>query len=683
MDFSSIKLTSYFYVMFMLFASILKTIAMRLRVVVLSLPFIFNTAYAQLPLNFQSYAIKLSVSKDQNFVLVTRAGEVGITNGLYDTWQRVDPNKKNVLSPLLDGSCFFNKDTGFVYGFISDEKLNKYNLIYHTSNGGQSWTKLDFGQDGWVDNACSLDNGEAWLSVAGSGIAYSSDYGFHWNKINIPEKKQRFTSIFFNADHQGIIASLWNLMAYTTDNGTNWKYLPTPLDQKKYNKTNRSSRPEFSRIALFENYIIAKQEDFVFYTAIDSTNWTLLPDYNDFFTDGDNTALFFKTNKNTFVRSDSNFRPLYTFKNDLSAYDARCKNGNLFIITASGIVQLKPDDSIVKASFQTTGSESIDPYNFGYVATGFIGVKDNKVFLQKGYKGSWSYQFTFPFEVDSKNLSSRNNNIMYQKDDSIFYFSFSGQLLKSVSRRRMVEDFCKAGISQIKFNRGSRGCFHSYEDILTYSRKNNEFGFAVERNTGSKHGEQLPANEDEISFAAVNNFLKKIPAFFETFQMSSVRDLGFTEADYQQCKKDILEFKRLVELPEAKSKRKRDYREIAAFHFERNNLDFDRLLNLVDSVRYIDTARLNTILLNLSEMWSTTTDFTGFTLVNNNNEELTFASNYYEPNPFYFPWSISLNGCVVGSTSMVINNFIKEVYPNFLDEKNKVAVLHTIVKRLY
>lgn len=645
--------------------------------------FVFYRANAQLPLNFQSYAIKLSVSKDQKLVMVTRAGEVGVATGLNDTWQRVDPVKKEVLKPLLDGSCFFNKDTGFVYGFIHDKDVTKYNLIYHTANGGQSWTKLDFGQDGWVDNACFLDNGEAWLSVGGSGIAYSSDYGFHWNKINIPEKKQRFTSIFFNASHQGIIASLWNLMAYTTDNGSNWKYLPTPLDQKKYNKTNKSSRPEFAGVALFGNYILAKQEDFVFYTPVDSTNWTLLPGYNDFYTDGDNTALFFKTNKNTFVRSDSSFQPLYALDSDLNAYDARCKNGNLFILTASGIVQLKSGNNIVKASFQTAGSETIDPYNFGYAAAGLIGVKDNKVFLQKDYQGSWAYQFTFPFETRNEGLSSWNNNIMYQKEDSIFYFALSGKLLKSVSRRRMLEDFCKAGISQISFFRGSRGCFHSYEDILTYSRKNSEFGFAMERNTGSKHEEQLPGNEDEISLDAVNSFLQKIPAFFQSFQKSSFNDLGFTESDYQQCKKDILEFKKWVELPAEKSKRKLSERGTTAFHMERNNLDFDRLLNLVDSVKYIDTARLNNVLLNLSEMWSTTTDFTGFTLVNNKNEELTFNSNYYEPNAFYFPWSISLNGCTVGSTSMVINNFIKQVYPNFLDEKNKVVVLHTIVKRLY
>lgn len=71
---------------------------MRLLAVLLQLVG-FCTAYSQLPLNFQSYAIKLSVSKDQKFVLVTRAGEVGMANGLYDTWQRTDPNKKKRVEP--------------------------------------------------------------------------------------------------------------------------------------------------------------------------------------------------------------------------------------------------------------------------------------------------------------------------------------------------------------------------------------------------------------------------------------------------------------------------------------------------------------------------------------------------------------------------------------------------------
>jgi hypothetical protein len=218
---------------------------------------------------------------------------------------------------------------------------------------------------------------------------------------------------------------------------------------------------------------------------------------------------------------------------------------------------------------------------------------------------------------------------------------------------------------------------------LTYSKKPDGFGSPIEQNVGGKHSEQLPEAEDEISVTAVNDFLKEMPAFFQSYQMSSIEDLGFTENDYQQCKKDILAFKQSLEDPGKAPKKKNNNGKTTAFHFAENNLDFDRLLNLVDSIKHIDAGRLNSILGSLSEVWSTTTNSTSFTLVNNKGEELSFSSNYFEPNPYYFPWTVSLNGCITFSTSMTINNFIREIYPNLLDEKNKVAVLHTIVKRLY
>jgi hypothetical protein len=134
-------------------------------------PVVSLSQSAPLPLNFNSYAIKLSVAKDESLVMVTRAGEVGLTNSIKSEWHRSKSLSENqFLGPTLDNTNFFNKDTGFVSGFISG-KNSKYNIIYHTTNGGSSWKEINFGQDGWVDDAVNLDNGEAWLSVAGSGIA--------------------------------------------------------------------------------------------------------------------------------------------------------------------------------------------------------------------------------------------------------------------------------------------------------------------------------------------------------------------------------------------------------------------------------------------------------------------------------------------------------------------------------
>jgi hypothetical protein len=66
-----------------------------------------------LPLNFKSYAIKLSVAKDESLVLTTKAGEIGLAESIKSTWRKTEPKENNDLFGLtLEQPNFFNKDTG-------------------------------------------------------------------------------------------------------------------------------------------------------------------------------------------------------------------------------------------------------------------------------------------------------------------------------------------------------------------------------------------------------------------------------------------------------------------------------------------------------------------------------------------------------------------------------------------
>ena len=62
---------------------------------------------------------------------------------------------------------------------------------------------------------------------------------------------------------------------------------------------------------------------------------------------------------------------------------------------------------------------------------------------------------------------------------------------------------------------------------------------------------------------------------------------------------------------------------------------------------------------------------------------MDIQSLFYEPNAFYFPWNITLDGMNSLTTDIRINKFLNKVYPGFLQDENKLAILHTIVKRLY
>ncbi|MCS3797793.1 WD40/YVTN/BNR-like repeat-containing protein [Niastella sp. OAS944] len=632
------------------------------------------------PLQFRSFGISLGVGRDECLVLATKVGEVGLAGSITGNWRRVDVAKADeiVYGAYLENPCFFNKDTGFVSGSIYSKNY-KDDIIYHTTDGGSKWKAIKFGQNGRVDDAVYTDSGQAWLSITGSGIAYSNDYGLTWKKCKNPDVKQRFAHIFFNTNRQGIIGSLWNLLAYTNDNCNTWKYLPTPLDQKKYDKTAKKERADINRVAIFKDYFLAAQEDLVFYSKRDSINWIWLPDYSDFYTDANNSALFFRTNKNNYVRADDNFKPVHTLEVTGTSYDARCRNGSLFVVCNNKMIQLTTGNEIVSTLFTEKNAPGNEPVSIGYQPGGNIGYMDNKIFVQKQYNGSWQYLFTFPMVLDSNhiiNITKEGSLLYFHGQDSLFYFDFTGRLIKKTTKDTMVAGFVKSGIKQLVFSNGSRGCYHYQLAKLQYTNMGDEFGGAIESG-GTVNGKGMPDNEDRIGVRDVADFANLIPALYNPVHATTIEDLGFSESDYKQCKKDILEFQQRLSKDNKKS-REDD------FTFYRNNLDFDRLLNLVDSIKYLDTNRVFAFLMGFDRFFSTTTNWKTIELVNNDNEVLSVSYTYSSfPNVFHFPWQVSLNGYSTVSIDININRFIEKVYPSFLPGSGKVKVLHELVKRLY
>jgi hypothetical protein len=446
------------------------------------------------------------------------------------------------------------------------------------------------------------------------------------------------------------------------------------LDQQKYSKTNRESRPEFNRVAIFKNYFIATQENLVFYSHRDSINWVWLPKYSDFYTDPQNSALFFKTNKGGYVRSDSNFTPVYVFEDLSGGYDAKCKNGNLFIVCNNKMIQVTAGNEVVSTPFSIAGK--VKPMQVGYAVDYAVGLLENKVYRQDDLEDAWDYMFTLPFSPGKGTLSVMGGKLLvYDRgDDSLFHFSLQGKLIKAFSKTAMLTSFSEAGIKKLIFSQGSRGCYHNYSDQIVYSNMGREFGNAVETNHNTQPESHMPPNEETIEADAVAAFAGKLTLLFDPAPRTTISDLAFTEDDYEQCRNDIRVFK--ASLQKAKGKE-------TSFTFHQNNIDFDRLLRLVDSIKYIDVEDLYKSLTNLTGLWSTTTDWKKMELINNNKAVLTISSNYYAPNAYYFPWSVSLNGYTVFTTSMEINRFIQQIYPAFLAGPQRVKVLHTLLKSIY
>src|ERR1044072_642797 len=129
-----------------------------------------------------------------------------------------------------------------------------------------------------------------------------------------------------------------------------------------------------------------------------------------------------------------------------------------------------------------------------------------------------------------------------------------------------------------------------------------------------------------------------------------------------------------------KSKRSED-----GFDFNRNNLDFDRLISLVDTIQQMDNKRIYKLLIHLKHSVGSRSVTRSCRFVNNNNEVLHIYSTYTGfPSAFYFPWRIEINGCEVESVDVRIIRFIKKVNPGFLKSSpGKMELLYTLVKMLY
>lgn len=620
----------------------------------------------------------MAVSKDKSFCIVSKAGEVGLSTGLDKEWARSYPDKtQKIAGRTLDNACFFNKDTGFLSGFLSGEN-SSYDFVYHTTDGGKNWNIIKFGQSGWVDDAINLDNGEAWLSVAGSGLAYTNDFGMHWNKINIPSTKDRYHKIFFNKSHQGIMGSLWNKLIYTTDNGKNWSSLPTPLDQKKYNKTNKGSRPELDKVAIYGQQLLVMQEGILFYSRIDSIDWKELPAYREFFTDVENSSLFFKLRKSGYAFSNNSFQPLKQFDIPESVLDADCMNGSLYLLSHKKLFELSPNQELQQFAFNTNTTSPPQPALFAYTLKGGLGYHKNKLYLQEKYDGPWTYVTDLPINTDSGYLYMNNDQKIQFADihDSLIVMDISGNILQRKTVSGLINEFIKSDITKIKFTIGSRGCFHFYEDAIEYTLHGTTYDNPIGVANGQSGKLSLPENPESISYEDVQSFQKYLPDLFRHEHITTIEEMGFTTEDYNRLKKDIQKFKQYVEAGKKKDKE-------PEFMYYRNNIDFNKLLQLVDSIPNIRPEILNYCLSNTEGGWSTTTNWISFQLINSKNEVLYVTHNNYFNKGIHLPWTINLKGHQIQSTDYTINQFLYKVYPEFAEKKNNYSFLYQLIKILY
>jgi len=302
----------------------------------------------------------------------------------------------------------------------------------------------------------------------------------------------------------------------------------------------------------------------------------------------------------------------------------------------------------------------------------------DKLYVKKRFDVDWVYKTTLPFNVKDRllQLTGGDSLIVTGPGDSLLFYNIKTGKVNYTSVSTLLSDFCSHTVQKVIFDNGSQGCFHYYEDRVVYEREGDAFELTDETSRGSAHKEYLKGYPDNFKAAIVDAFIHYLPVTFST--LPTIRTIGIEDHDYDKCRRDIQKFQKYV-----KSGKPQHDIEEKGFRLHKNNIDFDRLSLLTDSVIFMKPEIVDSLLYNTSTLWSTTANWKGIRFVSDNGSTLSIHNEYYEANSLHFPWTLSLNGFNISRNVVSVNQFINAVYPNFFEQNNHSDIVEHFVKFLY
>jgi hypothetical protein len=244
------------------------------------------------------------------------------------------------------------------------------------------------------------------------------------------------------------------------------------------------------------------------------------------------------------------------------------------------------------------------------------------------------------------------------------------------SEKAILIKFCNAGLKELIFSRFTFNCQTGYFHHLAYRNSNQQFRVYQDSLYDTNYVSKPPGSAESIDSSIVNDFLKKLPSLLNI--EPDINEFEFTQQEYEQCREDILFYK-------ANLKKIRRKKIVPNFDFKSKDIDFERLLSTVDSIKHINPKRLLNTLYRIESAYRTTLNDVTLLLVNKVQDTMKMKNYSVGFNTFLVPWLITINkNNYAGiSYSMGINKFIHQFYPSLLKPKDRQEVLHYLVKELY
>lgn len=573
---------------------------------------------------------------------------------------------------------FFNDDIGFVSGMLFAEGA-RHNFVYRTHNGGKTWQEVVFGKPSKIDlnTTCVTQNGNAWITGSSNLIYYSSDFGKSWAELNGPippnGKDRRLTKIHFINNKTGIVAlSSTDGMYITADNCTTWQAIPTPFSQKKYIPDD----PDDTSLNMYKLRIwangaryITNIEGHVYTTLADNIDWVKLGNVCNFEVT-ENGGLYLMYNDGSVELKDKNANTVWKSATGLLSPGPVCVTNNILYAKTNDMLFSISPAGITRTELLTADMPIEEPYQTVTAGKEWLGFEENYVLRYDDEQEKWARFIKAPFAVT--HIAMQGENVVIGNYDLQKYLLVNLQS-KTLEEYKLPETLISPDvkITSIKFERGSRGCFHSRLSSVTYQPEGQRFTFKGQDSIGNLP-RTLSARRVQEFTNALNNHSK---------YRNTVNDFDFS-------KKDIENFIALVDSTQAAYATDAelygfDHKQIT-FHGSRPDFDFyRRQVHLIDTYT---TEDINKMLLRLQDGYSTTVNWLAVTIGLSDGTFVRLSNDDYNPYYMHAPWSISINGLLMRSTSLQLANEIDLLTGgHFLDihKKDKRYALFLLIDNAY
>lgn len=636
-----------------------------------------DSSLANLPI---SGAIsEIGVSPSEKIWLATKAGNTYYTDKIGELWSFGPFGTKDPLSMDFGGTFervnFFSEKIMMISGYIHGENSNT-DFVYRSEDGGLNWDKVKFGKSSWIDAAYINDNGKAWMSGNSQLIYYSQDYGKTWKSFGKAgnENALRFATIHFAKDEKtGLFGSFWNVLYKTTDNCSTWERIPTPLDQKKYNRLSKEHRPDIRKIRVFGDYYIINQQGNIFYTKNDDIDWIELPNISDFETTSDESIYLIDKDLKIVLR-DSKFVSIWKSDKQLSSKPTaiNTKNNSLFAFTYGEIYKINKSDFIV-SKLMTNEIPIREPYlkvNYKGEEIGFDG---NTVLRLDKKRTEWYRFMELPINVSNAVVFKNQIVVADNYLDKRLVIDIDEQKTTEYELPESLFNLSKNKIDKFSIEIGSQGCFHSDRQFREYQLKKDYFKLSA------KGKRFLSKMEKEINPQILNEIVSEIDN--SRFKQLTIKDIDVSE-------KDLGNFKNFIDKEEQKIKKNGyDRFEFDNYYtFPGENTDFDFYKSVADRFESIPDSIVNQVFNTGYGNWSTTTVWRKITIEFKNGDVLSIENSDDKPNYLYTPWIINFNGLIIKSNSLALGQKINELTEGDLyDEvsKEKNYAIYKVADFLY